>query len=45
MAKFYGLKIKDGELTITDVPKLWRTAVKKWLEENGCLSNECFKER
>lgn len=35
MAKFYGLKIKKGELTITGVPKLWRTATEKWLEENN----------
>lgn len=34
MGKFYGLKILSGELTIEDVPKLWRKAVEKWLGEN-----------
>ena len=34
MAKFYGLKILNGELRIENVPKLWRADVRKWLEEN-----------
>lgn len=34
MGKFYGLKIKDNEMTLEDVPKLWRTVTEKWLREN-----------
>lgn len=42
MARFYGLKIKNGEInpktgmswTINDVPKLWKNATQKWLNEN-----------
>lgn len=34
MGKFYGIKIVNEELTIEEVPKLWREAVEKWLEEN-----------
>lgn len=34
MGKFYGLKIKDGEKTLEDVPKLWKAATEKWLKEN-----------
>ena len=42
MAKFYGIKIKTGEIcpktglpwTLQDVPKLWRAATARWLEEN-----------
>ena len=35
MAKFYGLKILGGELTIDEVPKLWRKVTEKWMKENG----------
>ena len=35
MAKFYGLKIKNGYLEIREVPKLWRDATEKWLEDNA----------
>lgn len=35
MGKFYGLKIKNGDMTIDDVPKLWRKSTEKWLSENG----------
>lgn len=43
MGAFYGTKIKDGEInpktgeawTINDVPKLWKKATIKWLEENA----------
>lgn len=42
MGKFYGVKIKNGEInqktgdpwTIADVPKLWRAATEAWLEAN-----------
>ena len=42
MGKFYGMKIKNGEINpktgeawvIADVPRLWRKATEKWLEEN-----------
>lgn len=34
MAKFYGIKIQNGDLQIDDVPKLWRSAVEKWLAAN-----------
>lgn len=34
MGRFYGLKIKNGEMTIDDVPKLWKKATEKWLLEN-----------
>ncbi len=34
MGKFYGLKIKNGEITVENVPKLWRKAVDQWLSEN-----------
>lgn len=33
MGRFYGLKIVAGEITIDQVPKLWRKAAEKWLEE------------
>jgi len=42
MAKFYGTKIKNGEInpktdeawTLEDVPKLWRNAIAAWLAAN-----------
>lgn len=42
MGRFYGIKIKNGEIndktgllwTINDVPKFWRNATQKWLDEN-----------
>lgn len=34
MGKFYGLKIKAREMTLEDVPKLWRNATETWLKEN-----------
>lgn len=34
MGRFYGLKIRAGEMSLEDIPKLWRTATEKWLEEN-----------
>lgn len=43
MGAFYGTKIKSGEINpktgeawkIEDVPKLWKKATLKWLEENA----------
>lgn len=42
MAKFYGTKIKNGEINpkageawaLEDVPKLWRNATAAWLAAN-----------
>lgn len=34
MARFYGLKIIAGEMTIKDIPKLWKTGTEKWLKAN-----------
>ena len=34
MGKFYGFKIKNGDITVENVPKLWRKAVDQWLSEN-----------
>lgn len=34
MSRFYGIKIKKGEITIENVPKLWRKKTEQWLSEN-----------
>lgn len=34
MGRFYGLKIRSGEKTMEEVPKLWKVATEKWLREN-----------
>lgn len=34
MGKFYGIKIKNGKMTIKNVPKLWIKTTEKWLSEN-----------
>lgn len=34
MGRFYGLKIKNGDMTIEDVPKLWNKVTERWLSEN-----------
>ncbi|WP_278336070.1 CD1375 family protein [Eisenbergiella tayi] len=34
MGRFYGVKIKAGEKTLEEVPKLWKVATEKWLREN-----------
>ena len=34
MARFYGLRIRAGIITLSEVPKLWRTMTEKWLEQN-----------
>lgn len=33
MVAFYAMKIKDGTITIEDVPKLWRNKVGAALKE------------
>ena len=43
MGKFYGVKILHGEInpktgkpwTLDDVPRLWKKATEKWLNENA----------
>lgn len=43
MAKFYGTKIKNGDInsktgkpwTLDDVPRLWKKATEKWLAANA----------
>lgn len=35
MARFYGLKIRAGEMNLEEVPKLWKAVTEKWLEENA----------
>ena len=34
MGRFYGEKILDGEMTIDEVPKLWKKSTEKWLKDN-----------
>ena len=34
MARFYGLRIRSGIITLEEVPKLWRTKTALWLEQN-----------
>lgn len=34
MGAFYGMQIKAGNITLEDVPKLWKASVEKWLKEN-----------
>lgn len=34
MARFYGMRIKSGEMTLEEVPKLWRKKTEKWLQDN-----------
>lgn len=34
MGRFYGVKIKNGDITIESVPKFWRKAVEEWLESD-----------
>ncbi len=35
MGRFYGLKIKNGDITLEQVPKLWRIKTEIWLSENS----------
>lgn len=34
MGRFYGLKIRRGEMALEDVQAYWRPAVEKWLADN-----------
>ena len=34
MGRFYGMKIENGEMTIDEVPKLWKTVTQNWLIAN-----------
>ena len=34
MARFYGIKIKNNEMTLEEVPKLWRAGTERWLQIN-----------
>lgn len=34
MGRFYGIKIRAGEMSIEDVQAWWRPAVEAWLEQN-----------
>lgn len=34
MGRFYGLKVKNREMTIDNVPKLWKATTEKWLKNN-----------
>lgn len=35
MAKIYARKIRNGEMTVDDVPARWRDQVQKLLEDAG----------
>jgi len=35
MARFYGTKIKNGEMQLDDVPEFWREETKEWLDKNS----------
>lgn len=35
MGRFYGIRIKSGEMTFEEVPKLWKKMTEKWLAENA----------
>lgn len=35
MGRFYGVRILSGDLTIDDVPRLWRKTTQDWLNKNG----------
>lgn len=34
MGRFYGERITRGEITLDDVPKLWKAVTEKWLRNN-----------
>lgn len=38
MGRFYGERILNGEITMEDVPRLWRSVTEKWLSKNGTNS-------
>lgn len=31
MGRFYGMKIKNEDMILEEVPKLWRTVTENWL--------------
>lgn len=33
MGRYYGTKVKSGEMTIDEVPTLWKSMTEKWLKE------------
>lgn len=33
MGRFYGERIRKGEITLDDVPKLWKAVTEKWLRQ------------
>lgn len=39
MGRFYGFKILNGEITIENVPRLWKNATEFWLSKNGTNSD------
>lgn len=39
MGRFYGIKILNGDMTIEEVPKLWKKATRQWLDKNGTNSD------
>lgn len=39
MGRFYGERIRKGEINLDDVPKLWQNATRKWLDKNGTTSS------
>lgn len=34
MGRFYGERIKSGEITLDEVPRLWKTITEKWIKNN-----------
>lgn len=38
MARFYGLKIINGNITIREVPTLWKNTTENWLKENNYVT-------
>lgn len=39
MGRFYGLKILNGEMSIGDVPILWKKSTHGWIGKNGTTSS------
>lgn len=38
MGRFYGERIKKGEITLDDVPRFWKKSTEQWLGKNGTNS-------
>lgn len=34
MGRFYGIRIRKDDMTLEDIPKLWKAVTEKWLGEN-----------